>query len=115
MMYASWRWISTASSPSETDASLLERQKGDREPSGRLVSSIPGGETPTGVDKTQLTLEFARYLFGENHVFRFDKSEFLHLDNVKFMGEETGRIGLLGEVLSRHMEEDSSARKEATR
>jgi ATP-dependent Clp protease ATP-binding subunit ClpA len=44
---------------------------------------------PTGVGKTQLTLEFAHYLFGDNHVFRFDMSEFLHLDNVKlFMGDE---------------------------
>jgi ATP-dependent Clp protease ATP-binding subunit ClpA len=58
---------------------------------------------PTGVGKTQLTLEFARYLFEENHVFRFDMSEFLHLDNVKlFMGDETGRSGRLGEILSRH-------------
>ena len=36
-------------------------------------------------------------------MFRFDMSEFLHLDNVKlFMGDETGRIGRLGEVLSKH-------------
>ena len=58
---------------------------------------------PTGVGKTQLTLEFAHYLFGDNHVFRFDMSEFLHLDNVKlFMGDEAGRTGRLGEVLSKH-------------
>jgi ATP-dependent Clp protease ATP-binding subunit ClpA len=57
---------------------------------------------PTGVGKTELTLEFARYLFGDHHVFRFDMSEFLHLDNVKlFMGDETGRTGRLGEVLSK--------------
>ena len=60
---------------------------------------------PTGVGKTGLTLEFAHYLFGDNHVFRFDMSEFLHLDNVKlFMGDETGGIGRLGEVLSKHHE-----------
>jgi ATP-dependent Clp protease ATP-binding subunit ClpA len=58
---------------------------------------------PTGVGKTQLTLEFARYLFEANHVFRFDMSEFLHLDNVKlFIGDETGCTGRLGEVLSKH-------------
>ena len=58
---------------------------------------------PTGVGKTGLTLEFTRYLFGEDHIFRFDMSEFLHLDSVKlFTGDETGRIGRLGEVLSRH-------------
>jgi ATP-dependent Clp protease ATP-binding subunit ClpA len=58
---------------------------------------------PTGVGKTALTLEFTRYLFGDNHIFRFDMSEFLHLDNVKlFMGDETGRAGRLGQVLSKH-------------
>jgi ATP-dependent Clp protease ATP-binding subunit ClpA len=30
----------------------------------------------------ELTLEFTRYLFGDESVFRFDMSEFLHLDNV---------------------------------
>jgi ATP-dependent Clp protease ATP-binding subunit ClpA len=60
---------------------------------------------PTGVGKTGLTLEFARYLFGEDHVFRFDMSEFLHLDSVKlFGGDESGGIGRLGEVLSKHHE-----------
>ena len=60
---------------------------------------------PTGVGKTELTLEFAHYLFGDEHVFRFDMSEFLHLDNVKlFMGDETGRPGRLGKVLSRHQQ-----------
>ena len=58
---------------------------------------------PTGVGKTELTLEFSRYLFGGNPVFRFDMSEFLHLDNVKlFMGGETGSPGRLGNVLSQH-------------
>ena len=58
---------------------------------------------PTGVGKTELTLEFSRYLFGDDPVFRFDMSEFLHLDNVKlFMGDETGSPGRLGNVLSQH-------------
>jgi hypothetical protein len=38
---------------------------------------------PIGVGKTELTLEFARYLFGDHHVYRVDMSEFLHGDNVK--------------------------------
>ena len=60
---------------------------------------------PTGVGKTQLTLEFTRYLFGGNEVYRFDMSEFLHLDNVKlFMGDETGNTGRLGNVLSPHQQ-----------
>jgi ATP-dependent Clp protease ATP-binding subunit ClpB len=58
---------------------------------------------PTGVGKTELTLEFSRYLFGGDPAFRFDMSEFLHLDNVKlFMGDETGGPGRLGNVLSQH-------------
>ena len=58
---------------------------------------------PTGVGKTELTLEFSRYLFGSESVFRFDMSEFLHLDNVKlFIGDETGNAGRLGKNLSEH-------------
>jgi ATP-dependent Clp protease ATP-binding subunit ClpB len=60
---------------------------------------------PTGVGKTELTLEFTRYLFGGNEVHRFDMSEFLHLDNVKlFMGDETGNPGRLGNLLSQHQQ-----------
>ena len=71
--------------------------------SNRKTAWIVSVSGPTGVGKTQLTLEFAHYLFGDNHVFRFDMSEFLHLDNVKlFMGDEAGRTGRLGEVLSKH-------------
>ncbi len=56
---------------------------------------------PTGVGKTQLTLEFARYLHGDGQLFRFDMSEFLHEDSVKlFMGDEAGRPGRLGKVLN---------------
>jgi ATP-dependent Clp protease ATP-binding subunit ClpB len=62
----------------------------------RLIS-FPG---PTGRED-ELTLEFNRYLFGGDNVFRFDMSEFLHLDSVKlFMGDETGRPGRLGNVLA---------------
>lgn len=58
---------------------------------------------PTGVGKTELTLAFSRYLFGADSVFRFDMSEFLHLDSVKlFTGDETGSPGRLGKVLSEH-------------
>lgn len=57
----------------------------------------------TGVGKTELTLEFSRYLSGENFVHRFDMSEFLHPDSVKiFMGDETGCSGRLGKILSAH-------------
>ena len=52
-----------------------------------------------GWARRKLTLEFTRYLFGGNEAYRFDLSEFLHLDNVKLlMGDETGTPGRLGYV-----------------
>jgi ATP-dependent Clp protease ATP-binding subunit ClpA len=39
--------------------------------------------------------------FGQELLYRFDMSEFLHLDQVKlFVGDETGQTGRLGTVLS---------------
>ncbi len=56
---------------------------------------------PTGVGKTELTLLASQYLFGKERLFRFDMSEFLHLDNVKlFMGDENGNSGRLGRLLA---------------
>lgn len=82
--------------------SVLERGQFGLNPSDRPLGSFLF-LGPTGVGKTELALEFTRYLFGDNHIFRFDMSEFLHLDNVKlFMGDETGRTGRLGHVLSKH-------------
>ena len=84
--------------------SLLERGQFGLNPIEKPVGSFLF-LGPTGVGKTGLTLEFARYLFGEDHVFRFDMSEFLHLDSVKlFTGDESGTIGRLGEALSKHRE-----------
>lgn len=58
---------------------------------------------PTGVGKTELTLLASQYLFGSGCLFRFDMSEFLHLDSVKlFTGDEIGNPGRLGGVLSYH-------------
>jgi len=49
---------------------------------------------PTGVAKTASALEFSHFLFGGDSLFRFDMSEFLHLDSAKlFMGMNPANPG----------------------
>ena len=103
------------------ESHLLSKIKGQNHVIARVCSVLERGQLglqpidkplgsflflgPTGVGKTELTLEFTRYLFGGNEVYRFDMSEFLHLDNVKLlMGDETDNPGRLGNVLSQHQQ-----------
>lgn len=80
--------------------SALERGQLGLQPANRPLGSFLF-LGPTGVGKTQLTLECSHYLFGPDSVFRFDMSEFQHLDSVKlFLGDESGRPGRLGKILS---------------
>ena len=86
----------------ERICSVLERgQLGLQPPNKPLGSMLFLG--PTGVGKTETVREFSQYLFGDNHLFRLDMSEFLHADSVKlFIGDESGRPGRLGKILSQH-------------
>jgi len=51
---------------------------------------------PTGVGKTEITLRFTRYLFGEGYLQRFDMSEFQNQESVSLLlGGKLGERGLL--------------------
>ena len=52
---------------------------------------------PTGVGKTELTLLFTRYLFGNEKLFRFDMSEYQTQESLGLLlGGKLGELGLLG-------------------
>src|SRR5258708_15852416 len=52
---------------------------------------------PTGVGKTELTLAFTRYLFGEEKLLRFDMSEYQTQESLRILlGGALGEIGTLG-------------------
>ena len=58
---------------------------------------------PTGVGKTELTLNAGEFLFGKEKVFRFDMSEYMHEDAIQILlGSGKGDQGKLGTVLEFH-------------
>lgn len=82
--------------------SLLERGELGLQPFGRPKGSFLF-LGPTGVGKTQMTLEIAECLFDQQGAIRFDMSEFLHIDQVKLLiGEGSDNPGRLGIALEKH-------------
>lgn len=60
---------------------------------------------PTGVGKTELTLCFSEYLFGENRVHRFDMSEYQTKESLaRLLGEDSSDSGLLGRAMQKYDE-----------
>jgi ATP-dependent Clp protease ATP-binding subunit ClpA len=58
---------------------------------------------PTGVGKTEITVCFSNYLFGEDHLHRFDMSEFQNQSSVGLLlGASASEIGMLGRALAKH-------------
>ena len=58
---------------------------------------------PTGVGKTELARTLSRSLFDQAEPFRLDMSEFSATDAIRnFIGDETGSLGRLGDILARH-------------
>ena len=57
---------------------------------------------PTGTGKTELTLAFTRYLFGEAHLLRFDMSEYQTQESLAvLLGGRLGEEGTLGLAVKR--------------
>lgn len=58
---------------------------------------------PTGVGKTEITIAFTGYLFGEGHLHRFDMSEFQNQSSVGLLlGNSSTDTGMLGRALDRN-------------
>ena len=58
---------------------------------------------PTGVGKTEITVCFSNYLFGDDHLHRFDMSEFQNQSSVGLLlGASSSETGMLGRALDKH-------------
>ncbi|HUB68138.1 MAG TPA: AAA family ATPase [Candidatus Methylacidiphilales bacterium] len=58
---------------------------------------------PTGVGKTEVTISFTEYLFGEGFLHRFDMSEFQNQSSVGLLlGSSVSETGMLGRALAQH-------------
>lgn len=58
---------------------------------------------PTGVGKTELARTLSRNLFSQDEPLRLDMSEFAATDAIEnFIGDESGSLGRLGDLLSRN-------------
>jgi ATP-dependent Clp protease ATP-binding subunit ClpA len=58
---------------------------------------------PTGVGKTEITLAFTEYLFGADHLHRFDMSEFQNQSSIGLLlGSSTTDSGMLGRALNKN-------------
>lgn len=71
---------------------------------GFTTSNRPKGSLlflgPTGVGKTELTLTFTRYLFGEGQLIRFDMSEYQTQESLGvLLGGKLGEMGTLGSAV----------------
>src|SRR5271155_40634 len=58
---------------------------------------------PTGVGKTEITIAFTEYLYGSDHLHRFDMSEFQNQSSVGLLlGSSSTDTGLLGRALDKN-------------
>jgi ATP-dependent Clp protease ATP-binding subunit ClpA len=97
----------------QLEAYLHEQIRGQDHVIPRVVSALHRGELgltsigrprssflllgPTGVGKTELTIAFTRYLFGDDKLFRFDMSEYQTQESLGvLLGARVGEVGLLG-------------------
>ena len=95
------------------EAYLHDQIRGQDHVIPRVVSALHRGELgltsigrprssflllgPTGVGKTELTIAFTRYLFGDDKLFRFDMSEYQTQQSLGvLLGASVGEVGLLG-------------------